>query len=110
MDEEELKLVTGAIAQAVEAWDHSPNTLYLTANLSVSEVEKYKSAARAAIDAVDASRDDGESIAATLKVLICDCLIDINNEGEPGHPIIPPTAIDWVANRIIEAILKKDNE
>ena len=45
-----------------------------------------------------------------LKVAICDCLIAINNEIDPvtrdkWGPIIPPTSIDWIGDRLVAAVL-----
>lgn len=47
---------------------------------------------------------------AELKVAICECLIDINNEVDPvtrekWPPIISPTSIDWIGDRLVNAVL-----
>lgn len=44
-----------------------------------------------------------------LKVAICECLIDINNDENPvtrqkWGPIIPPTSIDWIGDKLVAAI------
>lgn len=48
--------------------------------------------------------------ANALKVAICECLIDINNEVDPvtrdkWGPIIPPTSIDWIGDALVAAVL-----
>ena len=49
-----------------------------------------------------------------LKVAICECLIAINDDIDPPNrekwgPIIPPTAIDGIGNRIVGAVLASVN-
>jgi hypothetical protein len=44
-----------------------------------------------------------------LKVVICDCLIAINDDLDPVNrdkwgPIIPPTAIDWIGDALVRAL------
>lgn len=46
----------------------------------------------------------------TLKDVICDAMIAINNDVDPvtrdkWGPIIPPTAIDWIGNALVMAVL-----
>ena len=45
-----------------------------------------------------------------LKVVICETLIAINDEYDPVSrqrwgPIIPPTSIDWIGDRLVTAIV-----
>lgn len=44
-----------------------------------------------------------------LKVVMCDCLMAINAEAPEYPPIIPPTAIDWIGDRLVGAVLAKAN-
>lgn len=39
-----------------------------------------------------------------LKVAVCEYLLSVN-ERDPEHPFIPPTAIDWLGNGIVDAVL-----
>ncbi len=40
-----------------------------------------------------------------LKVVLCDAMLAINAEGTPYPPIIPPTAIDWIGDRLVAEVL-----
>lgn len=55
------------------------------------------------------------SEANALKVAICDCLIKINEGLDPVNrdrwgPIIPPTAIDWIGDALVAAVLASRRE
>lgn len=55
------------------------------------------------------------SEANALKVAICDCLIKINDGLDPVNrnkwgPIIPPTAIDWIGDALVAAVLASRRE
>ena len=44
-----------------------------------------------------------------LKIAVCECLIAINDDLDPVSrdkwgPIIPPTAINWIGDRLVQAI------
>jgi hypothetical protein len=43
--------------------------------------------------------------AAHLKVALCEAMIRFNAEGDPYPPIIPPTAIDWIGDALVAAVL-----
>lgn len=47
--------------------------------------------------------------ADAAKVAVCECLIAINADVDPVSrekwgPIVPPTAIDWIGNRLVSAL------
>ena len=49
-----------------------------------------------------------------MKVVICETLININDEIDPvtrkkWGPIIPPTSIDWIGNRLVSALTAGDD-
>lgn len=56
--------------------------------------------------AVIGSLPCGHLTADGLKVVICERLLAIINEQVAlgGHAVVPPTAIDWIANELVWAI------
>ena len=46
--------------------------------------------------------------ASALKVAVCEYLLSVNRSHE--GPFIPPTAIDWLGNGIVSAILPIPNQ
>lgn len=42
-----------------------------------------------------------------LKVVLCDCMLAINADAPQYPPIIPPTAIDWIGDRLVAAVLAR---
>ncbi len=44
---------------------------------------------------------------AAMKTAVCEYLLQVNREMDngDGHKFIPPTAIDWLGNGIVSAIL-----
>lgn len=50
-----------------------------------------------------------------LKASVCECLIAINADVDPVNrakwgPIIPPTAIDWIGNKLVNTIFGGSHE
>lgn len=50
-----------------------------------------------------------------MKVRVAECLISINDDVNPVNrekwgPIVPPTAIDWIADAIVSALTEPDEE
>lgn len=43
------------------------------------------------------------------KVAVCEALITINAE-DPRYPFIPPTAIDWIGDAIVRALVEACGE
>lgn len=47
------------------------------------------------------------------KVAVCEYLLQVNRDHDPdnkGYAFIPPTAIDWLGNGIVSAILATAQE
>lgn len=47
---------------------------------------------------------------SALKVAICEYMLKINEDSEGPPWFIPPVAIDWIGNGIVDEILKLDEE
>lgn len=73
-------------------WADKP-TAKASISLLLDEIDDLR-AALAKVIPTDANRQ---------KVAVCEALLAINADGRE-HPIIPPTAIDWIGDHIVSAL------
>lgn len=88
-----------------------PSTAHWRYDLETNPYWADKPTARASVSLLLDEIDDLRAALAKVppaapdrqKVAVCEALLAVNADGRE-HPIIPPTAIDWIGNAIVAAL------